>query len=38
MSSSSTSERLIEAKKLLGQGLISQSDFDAKKKEIMAVL
>ena len=31
-------ERLIEAKKLLDQGLISQSDFDAKKKEIMAVL
>ena len=31
-------ERLLEAKKLLDQGLISQSDFDAKKKEIMAVL
>ena len=31
-------ERLIEAKKLLDQGLISQSDFDAKKKEIMAAL
>ena len=31
-------ERLLEAKKMLDQGLISQSDFDAKKKEIMAVL
>ena len=31
-------ERLAAAKKMLDQGLISQSDFDAKKKEIMAVL
>ena len=31
-------ERLAAAKKMLDQGLISQSDFDAKKKEILAVL
>ena len=31
-------ERLIEAKKLLDQGLISQSDFDAKKKEILTAV
>ena len=35
---SPTPERLAAAKKMLDQGLISQSDFDAKKKEIMAVL
>ena len=31
-------ERLLEAKKLLDQGLISQSDFDAKKKEILTAV
>ena len=31
-------ERLIEAKKLLDQGLISQSDFEAKKKEILTAV
>ena len=34
----SATERLAEAKKLLDEGLISQSDFDTKKEEIMAAL
>ena len=31
-------ERLAAAKKMLDQGLISQSDFDAKKKEILTAV
>ena len=31
-------ERLAAAKKMLDQGLISQSDFEAKKKEILTAV
>ena len=35
---SPTPERLAAAKKMLDQGLISQSDFEAKKKEILTAV